>query len=67
MFFMVYVGVVDTLINMRNDLETALKEDFLKERKEAIQDAINDLNKAIFNLNRGIELQKEGFKVDNED
>lgn len=35
--------------------------------KEAIQDAINDLNKSIFNLNRAIELRSEGFKADNKD
>jgi hypothetical protein len=64
---MIYIGTIDTLINTRNDLEKALKEDLLKERREAVQDAINNLNKAIFDLNRAIELRVEGFKVDNED
>lgn len=67
MYYMTYIGILDTLINIRKDLENALKEDFLKERKEAIQDAINDLNKSIFNLNRAIELRSEGFKADNKD
>jgi len=67
MYYMIYIGTIDTLINTRNDLEKALKEDLLKERREAVQDAINNLNKAIFDLNRAIELRVEGFKVDNED
>jgi len=67
MYYMIYIGTLDTLINIRKDLEAALKEDPLKERQEAIQDAINDLNKSIFNLNLAIELRKEGFKNGNND
>jgi len=66
MYYMIYIGILDNLMKMRDELKNVLKEDVLKERREAVQDAINDLNKSIFNLNNAIELKKEGFKVDNE-
>lgn len=64
MYYMIYCGILDQLIKMRNELLLAKEQDHLEERKKILQDAIGKLNGSIFDLNNAIEFRKEGIKID---
>jgi len=61
MYYLVYCGVLDQLIKMRDELLVAIQQDHLEARKKIVQDVVDKLNGSIFDLNNAIELQKEGF------
>jgi hypothetical protein len=63
-YYMVYVGVLDQLVRMRDELLIAKEQDYLEERKKVIQDCVDKLNGSIFDLICAIELRKEGTEIE---
>ena len=63
MYYMIYCGILDQLMKMRNELSVAKEQDHLEERKKILQDAIDKLNGSIFDLNNAIEFRKEGIVI----
>lgn len=63
MYYMIYCGILDQLIKMRDELLLAKEQDHLEERKKILQAAIDKLNESIFNLNNAIEFRKEGIVI----
>jgi len=64
MYYMIYIGVIDQLSQMRDQLLVVKEQDCLEERKKVIQDCIDKLNGSIFDLTCAIELQKEGTEIE---
>lgn len=63
MYYMIYCGVLDQLIKMRDELLVAKEQDYLEERKKILQSAIDKLNGSIFDLNNAVEFRKEGVVI----
>ena len=64
MYYMIYCGILDQLIKMRDELLVAKEQDYLEERKKILQSAIDKLNESIFDLNNVIEFRKEGTVIE---
>lgn len=67
MYYMIYCGILDQLIKMRDELLLAKEQDHLEERKKILQDVIDKLNGSIFDLNNAIEFRKEGTVLKKKD